>query len=140
RAGIIHRDLKPGNVMLTKAGAKLLDFGLAKPATMSAVATGRSAPLLSAAMTMTTPSPTHSPLTSAGMIVGTIQYMSPEQLQGMEADARSDIFAFGAVLYEMATGKRAFEGESQIKVASAILEDQPAPLSSANSTAPAALE
>ena len=140
RAGIIHRDLKPGNVMLTKTGAKLLDFGLAKPATMNAVAGSGSAPLLSAAMTMTTPSPTHSPLTSAGMIVGTIQYMSPEQLQGLEADARSDIFAFGAVLYEMATGRRAFEGKSQIKVASAILEDQPAPLSSANSAAPAALE
>ena len=125
RAGIVHRDLKPGNVMLTKAGAKLLDFGLAKPAAMGAVAGSGSAPLLSAAMTMTAHSPQASPLTSAGTLVGTVQYMSPEQLEGKEADARSDIFAFGAMLYEMATGKRAFAGKSQIKVASAILEDDP---------------
>jgi Tol biopolymer transport system component len=140
RAGIVHRDLKPGNVMLTKMGAKLLDFGLAKPAAMGALAGSGSAPLLSAAMTMTSPSPHASPLTSAGMLVGTIQYMSPEQLQGIEADARSDIFAFGAVLYEMATGRRAFEGKSQIKVASAILEDQPASLTSLQPAAPAAFE
>jgi Tol biopolymer transport system component len=138
RAGIVHRDLKPGNVMLTKTGAKLLDFGLAKPAAMGALAGSGAAPLLSAAMT--SPSPQASPLTSAGMLVGTIQYMSPEQLQGIEADARSDIFALGSVLYEMATGKRAFEGKSQIKVASAILEDQPAPLTSVQPAAPAALE
>ena len=125
RAGIIHRDLKPGNVMLIKSGAKLLDFGLAKPAALGALGATGSAPLLSAAVTMTSPSPLASPLTSAGMMVGTVQYMSPEQIEGKEADARSDIFALGAVLYEMATGKRAFEGKSQLTVASAILEKDP---------------
>ena len=139
RAGIVHRDLKPGNVMLTKTGAKLLDFGLAKPAALGAVASG-SAPLLSAAMTMTSPAAQASPLTSVGALVGTVQYMSPEQLQGIEADARSDIFSLGCVLYEMASGRRAFEGKSQIKVASAILEDQPTPLSSVQTRTPAALE
>jgi eukaryotic-like serine/threonine-protein kinase len=139
RAGIVHRDLKPGNVMLTKTGAKLLDFGLAKPTSMGAAASA-AAPLLSAAMTMTSPSPQHSPLTQHGALVGTVQYMSPEQIQGIEADARSDIFALGAVLYEMATGKRAFEGKSQISVASAILEKEPDPIATAQPAAPPALE
>ncbi len=138
RAGIIHRDLKPGNVMLTKSGAKLLDFGLAKPAGMGAAAVCGSAPLLSAAMTAT--SPQHSPLTQQGSIVGTIQYMSPEQLQGMEADARSDIFALGAVLYETATGKRAFHGKSQISVASAILDRDPESISAVQPATPAMLD
>src|SRR5579862_6157453 len=115
QAGIVHRDLKPGNVMLTKTGAKLMDFGLAKSAGMLTGASKE--PLLSAAVTMTSPSPQLSPLTTAGAIVGTVQYMSPEQIEGKEADARSDIFALGAVLYEMATGKRAFEGKSQLGVA-----------------------
>ncbi|MGH9523017.1 MAG: protein kinase domain-containing protein [Terriglobales bacterium] len=128
-AGIVHRDLKPGNVMLTKSGAKLLDFGLAKPAAVGAMAGSGSAPLFSAAMTMTSPSPQHSPLTSAGMLVGTVQYMAPEQIEGREADARSDIFAFGAVLYEMTTGPRAFSGKSQLSVATAILERDPDPIS-----------
>src|ERR1051326_639676 len=140
RAGIVHRDLKPGNVMLTKTGAKLLDFGLAKPAVMGAAAGSGSAPLLSAAMTMTTPAQQHSPLTQQGSLVGTVQYMSPEQIQGIEADPRSDIFAFGAVLYEMTTGKRAFEGKSQIKVASAILEDEPQPVSAVTRSAPSGLD
>src|ERR1700758_3887292 len=139
RAGIVHRDLKPGNVMLTKTGAKLLDFGLAKPTAIGAAVSG-AAPLLSAAMTLTSPSPQHSPLTQQGALVGTVQYMSPEQIQGIEADARSDIFALGAVLYEMAAGKRAFEGKSQISVASAILEKEPDPLITTQPTAPAALE
>jgi serine/threonine protein kinase len=139
RAGIIHRDLKPGNVMLTKTGAKLLDFGLAKPASVGAAANSTSAPLLSAAMTMTSPSP-QSPITSSGSLIGTIQYMSPEQLQGIEADARSDIFAFGAMLYEMATGQRAFQGKSQIKVASAILEDEPPPFRTIAPALPQELE
>ena len=138
RAGIVHRDLKPGNIMLTKSGAKLMDFGLAKPTSQS-TSDGGSAPLLSAARTMSGPTPA-SPLTTAGSIVGTIQYMSPEQIEGKEADARSDLFAFGAVLYEMATGKRAFEGKSQISVASAILEKDPEPISITKPLSPAALD
>ena len=138
RAGIVHRDLKPGNIMLTRAGTKLMDFGLAKPASLGAAGSG-SAPLLSAARTMSGPTPL-SPLTTAGSIVGTIQYMSPEQIEGKDADARSDIFAFGAVLYEMAMGKRAFEGKSQISVASAILEKDPDPISASKPSTPPAFD
>ena len=138
RAGIVHRDLKPGNIMLAKAGAKLMDFGLAKPGSAGAPSAG-SAPLLSAARTMSGPSPV-SPLTTAGSIVGTIQYMSPEQIEGKEADSRSDIFAFGAVLYEMVTGKRAFEGKSQLSVASAILEKEPEAISALKPLTPPILE
>jgi eukaryotic-like serine/threonine-protein kinase len=145
RHGIVHRDLKPGNVMLAKDGAKLMDFGLAKPLAMGSVShpsksSQGGAPLLSAAVTMSSPSPQMSPLTSAGTIVGTIQYMSPEQIEGREADARSDIFALGAVMYEMATGKRAFQGKSQITVASAILEKDPEPISAVQATVPLAFE
>jgi dipeptidyl aminopeptidase/acylaminoacyl peptidase len=129
-AGIIHRDLKPGNVMLTKSGVKLLDFGLAKtalPAVKSSSATSL---------------PTEMPraITQQGTILGTFQYMAPEQLEGREADARSDIFSFGAVLYEMATGRKAFEGKSQAALISAILKDEPAPISTVAPMTPPALD
>ncbi|HEV3421400.1 MAG TPA: protein kinase [Candidatus Acidoferrum sp.] len=139
RAGIVHRDLKPGNVMLTKSGAKLMDFGLAKPSSLDKTAESGSAPLLSAAMTVTGASPV-TPLTSAGAIIGTIQYMSPEQIAGQEADARSDIFCLGCILYEMFTGRRAFEGKSQISVASAILEKDPEPIAKFQPLTPTSLE
>jgi len=116
RAGIVHRDLKPGNIMLTRSGATLLDFGLAK-------ATGPAA--AGAPMVPTTPSG----LTAQGTILGTFQYMAPEQLQGREADARTDIFAFGAVVYETVTGKKAFAATSQATLIAAILKDDPPPVS-----------
>jgi len=141
RAGIIHRDLKPGNIMLTKTGAKLMDFGLAKAMAVSAGSGSSKAPLLSAAMTMTVAGASPlSPLTTAGAIIGTIQYMSPEQIEGREADARADLFALGAVLYEMTTGNRPFEGKSQISVASAILEKEPEPISTVQPLTPPAFE
>src|SRR5229473_1870358 len=140
RQGIVHRDLKPGNIMLTPGGAKLMDFGLAKPLGLRNTATGSgAAPSFTAAATLSGPSPL-SPLTTAGSIIGTIQYMSPEQIEGKEADARSDIFAFGAVLYEMVTGKRPFAGKSQISLASAILESDPEPVSAIKPLTPPAFE
>src|SRR6202034_3296753 len=139
RQAIVHRDLKPGNVMLTKSGAKLMDFGLAKSTAAGLGGAVTSAPLLSAVKTMSGASPM-SPLTTAGAIIGTIQYMSPEQIEGKEADGRSDLFALGAVLYEMVTGGRPFGGKSQISVASAILEKDPEPISTMQPLTPAALE
>ena len=136
RAGIIHRDLKPGNVMLTKTGAKLLDFGLAKPKAAAAAAASSSQSIFSAAQTMTSPA---SPLSSAGAVIGTVQYMAPEQIQGLEADARSDIFGFGTMLYEMATGKRAFEGKTQSSVVGQILAVDPPPISVVQPMSPPAL-
>src|SRR5215469_8861178 len=128
RNGVVHRDLKPSNIMLTPTGAKLLDFGLARPVEpLPSVAT------LTAAFT-------NSPLTEHGTIVGTFQYMSPEQVEGKELDGRSDIFSLGAVLYEMLTGQRAFEGKSQLSVASAILEKEPVPISSIKPMTPPALD
>ena len=112
RQGLIHRDLKPGNIMLTKSGAKLLDFGLAK------IQMENSAPGVQS-ITQTTP------LTGVGTLLGTMQYMAPEQLEGAEADTRSDIFAFGAVMYEMATGVRAFNGNSQATLIASIIKDDP---------------
>ena len=130
RVGIVHRDLKPGNVMLTKSGAKLLDFGLAKQA--ASAITGPGGKILPAAASAA--------LTAQGTIVGTFQYMAPEQLEGGEADARSDIFAFGAILYEMVTGRKAFEGKTQVSLISAILKDQPPPIASLIPVAPKALD
>ena len=129
RAGIVHRDLKPGNIMLTKSGAKLLDFGLAKVTPAVVAASG-----LSMAPTG------HSPLTMQGTILGTLQYMSPEQVEGHEADARSDIFSFGAIVYEMVTSKRAFEGKSQASVMAAILDREPPAMSSLQPLTPPALD
>ncbi|MCZ6696809.1 MAG: protein kinase [Acidobacteria bacterium] len=117
RQGVIHRDLKPANIMLTKSGAKLLDFGLAKSAEPSVSTTG-----LSASPTMA------SPLTAEGTIVGTFQYMSPEQIEGSPADARSDIFSFGTVMYEMVTAKKAFDGKTQASLIGSIMKEEPRPI------------
>ncbi len=132
RQGIVHRDLKPGNIMLTKSGVKLLDFGLAK-ALPSPGGRGVGGEGL-------TSLPTQQNLTQEGTILGTFQYMAPEQLEGREADGRTDIFAFGAVLYEMATGTKAFSGTSQASLISAILRDEPAPIAQRQPTSPAALD
>jgi len=127
RQGVTHRDLKPANVMLTKTGAKLLDFGLAKlkqeeqPANVSTL-------------------PTRNDVTAQGAILGTLQYMAPEQLEGREADARTDIFAFGVVLYEMVTGRKAFEGRSQASLIAAIMHVDPPPIATLQSMTPPLLD
>ena len=133
KTGVSHRDLKPGNIMLTKSGAKLMDFGLAKATT----ANTQSASTLTMSLSG---SPAQQPLTARGTLVGTFQYMSPEQLEGHDADARSDIFALGAVLYEMATGKRAFTGKTQASIVAAILASEPPPISSVEPMSPPSLD
>jgi len=130
RKGVTHRDLKPGNIMLTKTGTKLLDFGLAK-LKQEAIPENVS---LSDLPTV------KDPLTAQGTILGTLQYMAPEQLEGKEVDVRTDIFAFGAVVYEMATGKRAFEGKTQASVIGAIMSADPPPISSLQPMTPPALD
>ncbi len=133
RQGIVHRDLKPGNVMLTRSGVKLLDFGLAKfqAGGKDAVASGVSR--------LATEMQASQPLTERGTVLGTFQYMAPEQLEGKDADARSDLFAFGAVLYEMATGKKAFSGSSQASLIGSILRDDPTSISGISPMIPPAL-
>jgi Tol biopolymer transport system component len=128
RQGIVHRDLKPANVMLTKTGVKLLDFGLAK---------AMAPPPAQGSLTAL---PTQQGLTQEGTILGTFQYMAPEQLEGKEADGRTDIFALGAVLYEMATGRKAFTGTSQASLISSIMKEDPAPISSLQPMTPPALD
>jgi Tol biopolymer transport system component/predicted Ser/Thr protein kinase len=130
RKGVTHRDLKPGNIMITKTGTKLLDFGLAKLKQEAAPANAQLSDLPTA----------KDPLTAQGTLLGTLQYMAPEQLEGKEVDARTDIFAFGAVVYEMATGKRAFGGKTQASVIGAILKDDPPPISSLQPMTPPALD
>src|SRR5882762_4526518 len=129
KVGITHRDLKPANIMLTKSGAKLMDFGLAKQS--------GPAPLATALTEMTME---QSKLTGEGTIVGTFQYMAPEQLEGKEADARTDIFALGEVIYEMATGKPAFAGKSRASLIAAILSSEPQPMTALQAMTPPALE
>jgi len=128
RSGIIHRDLKPGNIMLTREGAKLLDFGLAKADQVLGGGDATMSPTLG------------QPLTAAGTILGTYQYMAPEQLEGKEVDARTDIYAFGAVLYEMATGRRVFEASSPASLIGAIMHEKPQRASATRPMTPPALD
>jgi eukaryotic-like serine/threonine-protein kinase len=129
RQAIVHRDLKPGNIMLTKSGTKLLDFGMAKYQEATTAE-----PALSHFQTV------ESPLTGEGIAPGTLQYMAPEQLEGKTADARTDIFALGGIIYEMATGQRAFKAQSQAGLISAIMNSEPLPISSIQSMTPPALD
>jgi eukaryotic-like serine/threonine-protein kinase len=134
RAGVVHRDLKPGNIMLTRAGAKLMDFGLARETGLAPASRGPSGIGLSQSPTIA------HPLTAEGTIVGTFQYMAPEQLEGKEIDARADVWALGCVLYEMATGRRAFEGASQASLISAIMKDTPRPIAELVPMSPPSLD
>ncbi len=129
-AGLTHRDLKPANVMLTKSGPRLLDFGLAKMRESAG-------PLSMSGLTQMA---AKQPLTAAGVLVGTVHYMAPEQVEGREADARTDVWALGALLYEMATGRRPFDGDSPASVIGAILKDVPPPISTRAPLIPGALD
>ena len=131
RAGIVHRDLKPGNIMLTRHGVKLMDFGVARIVRPSRP---------TAAEETSSTTTAEQPLTQAGTLIGTIPYMSPEQLEGKDADERTDIFALGTVLYEMTTGRRAFAGASQARLISAIMTEEPPPIGEQQSAAPEALD
>jgi len=133
RSGLVHRDLKPGNVMIAKNGAKLMDFGLARRAGLADSAGG-------ASMAPTLPASDGEPVTAKGTILGTFRYMSPEQLEGKEADARSDLWALGCVLYEMATGKPAFVGKSQASLISSIMSSEPPRISQLAPLTPASLD
>ena len=133
RQGIVHRDLKPGNIMLTKSGVKILDFGLAKAVAPTAARSGVS-------LTSLPTQQERAELTAEGTILGTLQYMAPEQLEGGEADGRTDIFAFGAVLYEMASGRKAFSGKSQASLISSIMGTDPAPISTVSPMTPPAFD
>jgi serine/threonine protein kinase len=138
--GIVHRDLKPANIMLTRSGAKLMDFGLAKP--VLPLGSQTVGPFTPSTPTMTVAQLTAAvtPVTQKGSVVGTYQYMAPEILQGAQADARSDLFSFGCVLYEMVTGRHAFEGKSQLSVFTAILEKDPEPIPEHQPLAPPMLD
>ena len=135
RAGIVHRDLKPSNVMLSRSGAKLMDFGLARQSRMGALSGAASGPeMMSQSPTVATP------LTAAGAFVGTCQYMAPEQLEGREADERSDVWALGCLLYEMCTGRRAYDGANTASLISSIMKDEPRPMLELTPQAPPGLD